>query len=849
MTIDCDKIPTIEDIENAKDAMDDIQSFTYLPDDDFVDAKGTSRDTVNGRLKKMGYQVPVIYSGGISFTINDNVKTVEESGNVYAPLPSALPFTTTGTWGVIGVSGDNLKFFVLPSGVFNESSKIKIPIVQDVKVYNYPANVTNVFNVVISGKILMESATAPDKDYTNDPIGKKITLEENPSTEETMEFWVDEFPVMSPSYSVESTTFDFASSGTLVSLRNVSTFVTLDGLITGDNFGDKFGKTGITDVSKAGTIDIDSGKLYDPDGREFKAVGEKIRLETLGLVYATASAVTLGHIDNLRINGFRPDIATEYSLTVFNGAKNVNINGKEIIAHRCLGLSFPENTTIAFTMAIDALRGQNIAMECDVQIALTGEDMVVHDQNVDSDFFADDGVTPVTGDIKSKTFAELRSYKYKTVIDTAFEEGVRIPKFDDFVRLAAKYSVKIYPEIKGYRTQADIEIMVATVQKYNHSHLTIFTSFILSDLQAVRQYDQQVGVGLAKETALTVEEINQLKAVGNVTMIWPATGVDGLISNPSYVTDFFAAGFDIAAWTVTRQEIMQDLSDLGIHKIMTDVNVTPTTPFVSVDLEPRFNAGGWTEVGAGSKVYTANPENDQTIGDIVTLEGDAVTESVLTHAYNVSGGGWVEFKVLARNFGAHTGNAQIDIDSPYGTRKDTVNVLFDDWALYSIGFQADINEGFAAQQITFNIGSVGTEDSGGQFYRPRLQGSSDAFAFRRCLMHGALIIAQGDVAGVHVLHTNTRDYNVDTILPLNTSEIEIRPHKEANLTAAGTPKGIFAQSDVKPWDRGQVLQELLFTSDCNNPQGTLNIQATEGGVAVNLNTITVEHIVSFSIWL
>ncbi len=80
---------------------------------------GDISDTVNGRLKKMGYAVPVGYAAGILFETNDNVKTVEESGIVYAPLPSSLPFTTTGTWGVIGVSGDNLNFFVA-QGVTNE---------------------------------------------------------------------------------------------------------------------------------------------------------------------------------------------------------------------------------------------------------------------------------------------------------------------------------------------------------------------------------------------------------------------------------------------------------------------------------------------------------------------------------------------------------------------------------------------------------------------------------------------------------------------------------------------------------------------------------------------------------
>ena len=106
---DCSKIPTLEDIEDSKKAMDDIQSFTYLEDDTFIDAKNVIRDTVNGRLKKMGFAVPISYTAGISFTVNDNIKTVDEGSVVYAPLPSALPFTTSGTW----VGDDDARFFTV----------------------------------------------------------------------------------------------------------------------------------------------------------------------------------------------------------------------------------------------------------------------------------------------------------------------------------------------------------------------------------------------------------------------------------------------------------------------------------------------------------------------------------------------------------------------------------------------------------------------------------------------------------------------------------------------------------------------------------------------------------------
>lgn len=110
---DCSKIPTLTDIEDSKAAMDDIQSFTYSNVDSFIDAKGVPRDTVTGRLKKMGYESPIPYTGSIVFSANDNTKTIEKDGVIYAPLPSSLPFTTTSWF------NDESKFFVV-QGLTND---------------------------------------------------------------------------------------------------------------------------------------------------------------------------------------------------------------------------------------------------------------------------------------------------------------------------------------------------------------------------------------------------------------------------------------------------------------------------------------------------------------------------------------------------------------------------------------------------------------------------------------------------------------------------------------------------------------------------------------------------------
>ena len=106
---------------DAKDLSDNAENFDSAVNtqvDTWDDRLGVTRDTVTGRLKKMGYAVPIIYAGGELFTVNDNVKTVDEGGIIYAPVPSALPFTTSGTW----LGDDDARFFVV-QGLTSDSIK------------------------------------------------------------------------------------------------------------------------------------------------------------------------------------------------------------------------------------------------------------------------------------------------------------------------------------------------------------------------------------------------------------------------------------------------------------------------------------------------------------------------------------------------------------------------------------------------------------------------------------------------------------------------------------------------------------------------------------------------------
>lgn len=635
-----------------------------------------------------------------------------------------------------------------------------------------------------------------------------------------------------------SRSFDLAITAALQDLSTVSTFTTEGGLVETDNFGGTFGATGLTTIGKAGTVNIDDGAVYDTAGIQFKLIGNTIRLETLGLIYTSTATITLNHIIALRGIGFNVDVGTRYNLTDFERKKQIVDSDIEYIIHRCMGIPFPENTLLASSMSFNRTLGINKSMEVDVQITSDGIPICYHDQTLDTD-------TDGTGLIKNNTLAQVRAAILNTVAGTVFEDGVRIPTFDDFVRYCSSVGVKINAEIKEFRNISDIQIMNDVVKKYRYERLISWSSFNIVDLQELRKYNQQSTATWITESGYTTQDLEDLFKVGNVSI---SVNFNDLIATPSDIDVFHSYGFNVAAFTIQRAEQIQLMTDIGVNKIISDINAIPNTTFVSVASEQGFNTGPWTEVktGAGTVVYTGNPQQAQTTDEVVTCEGNASSEATVNLAYNLSAGEWVQMTVIARNFGSHITPAQIDIDSPYGSRKETVEIISDDFIEYRASYQNVFTEKFDANQIAFVLGSVSTRDSGAQFYRPQIQSSNTAFGFRRCLMYGFLQISVGGVANTYQLHSNYNQFNVNTITVAGNS-IEIRPTKEANTTAVGVLNGIFPTVNMIPSDTGMTINDIKFTARVNDPQGKVIISAFIGTVQQNISALTTEYRINFEV--
>lgn len=228
----------------------------------------------------------------------------------------------------------------------------------------------------------------------------------------------------------------------------------------------------------------------------------------------------------------------------------------ELIAHRGFSGFSAQNTSLAFTMALR--RGAD-SLECDVQVSSDGLLFCFHDTTVDA-------LTNGTG-----TFTSLASsYIYGLTFDSLSSTVVAdtgIPLFALMLRIAREAGVRIYPEIKGYRTQSDISLMVSAVTSAKMEHLTTFQSFNMSDLTYVRGINNNVGVGFLGSGSTYTSYVDTLAALGNGHLLWDYSS---LLATPAIVEYCYARGVGIAAWTVNSTYYARQLANIGVYRVMSD---------------------------------------------------------------------------------------------------------------------------------------------------------------------------------------------------------------------------------------------------------------------------------------
>ena len=235
--------------------------------------------------------------------------------------------------------------------------------------------------------------------------------------------------------------------------------------------------------------------------------------------------------------------------------------GIDVIAHRGFRDCYPQNTMLAFSSAV---RRGATSLETDMQVTSDGTVVLYHDDTLNT-------LTNGTGAVKDSTLSTVQAAVITETSGTIYAE-TRIPTLPTFLAYASGMDIDVWVEIKKYRTQADISLMVADIVASGMETNANISSFILSDVQAARSYSANIGVGFLGSSQIqsTYEAaIDAVKALGgNGYIIWDYTS---LIATPAIVTYAHLNGVEVATYTVDDNTAAKALIRLGVKKIITDI--------------------------------------------------------------------------------------------------------------------------------------------------------------------------------------------------------------------------------------------------------------------------------------
>jgi len=233
----------------------------------------------------------------------------------------------------------------------------------------------------------------------------------------------------------------------------------------------------------------------------------------------------------------------------------------QIIAHRGFRNVDVQNTMLAFSKCA-RLKAQVI--EADLQVTSDGVVVVYHDATLDT-------LTDGTGSIASNTLAQVQAARFIDLAGTDIQSTVRIPTFGELLSLCQRHDHLLSVEIKGYRTQADINLMIDTITEYGFIDKIVISSFQYTDALYARAYNSSIRVGFigGSTDPLVYEPLfDGMAADGIQFVIFSSGSFIGESQTAEYAR---SKGLKIQAYTIRDVEDVEVCLRKGIYALISDV--------------------------------------------------------------------------------------------------------------------------------------------------------------------------------------------------------------------------------------------------------------------------------------
>ena len=212
-----------------------------------------------------------------------------------------------------------------------------------------------------------------------------------------------------------------------------------------------------------------------------------------------------------------------------------------LIAHRGFAATAPENTVAAVQSAAEYAD----AVEFDVRRCGSGELVVIHDETVDR-------VTESVGTVADLDLAELQTM-------TVLGSGERIPTLTAMLA-ALPSGVEVNLELKTRGIATDVLDAIDGID-----NRVVTTSFLLSELQRIRNLDREQPTGLLVSRRLDTPVTTAVELDCDVigANYWRCL-TTGLVSRAT------AVGLEIHAWSIERPVTATALGLCGVDCVSAD---------------------------------------------------------------------------------------------------------------------------------------------------------------------------------------------------------------------------------------------------------------------------------------
>ncbi len=235
----------------------------------------------------------------------------------------------------------------------------------------------------------------------------------------------------------------------------------------------------------------------------------------------------------------------------------IKIQSKNVkmIAHRGLSGLERENTCRAFIAAGN--REKYFGIETDVHRTIDGKYVTIHDGNT--------GRVSITDlEIASSTFEEIRNIIITDVDENTTRTDLRVPTLEEYIAICKRYEKKAILELKCSFSKEQICEIIHIIEEHEYLDQVIFISFVREALVLVRELlpEQKIQYLTGNFNEDVVEFMKKHK--------FDYDAHHSVITEES-MKILKDAGIAVNVWTVDSLERANELIDLGVEFITTNI--------------------------------------------------------------------------------------------------------------------------------------------------------------------------------------------------------------------------------------------------------------------------------------